>query len=79
MFALYFTGYDIVGDNVNMKVDPHQMSKTRQRKDHHLFNLIASMNRIGGENLDNSGPKVKASELQQMKILKLSKTHVPFL
>ena len=45
-----------------MKVDPRQMSKTYQRKDHHLFNLIAYMNRIGGENLDNSGPKVKASE-----------------
>ena len=50
-------GYYFIGDNVDMKTSVRQMTKQNQRKDHHMFNMCAYMNRVGGNMMDNTKPK----------------------
>ena len=50
-------GYDLVGDNVDMKTDPRQMTSKHQRKNYHLFNIMAYQNRIGANDLSDEAPQ----------------------
>ena len=50
-------GYYFVGDNIDMKTSVRQMTNQNQRKDHHMFNICAFMNRIDGNMLDNTTAK----------------------
>ena len=51
------SGYYFVGDNIDMKTSVRQMTKQNQRKDHHMFNICAFMNRVHGNMLDNTKAK----------------------
>ena len=50
-------GFYFVGDNVDMKTSVRQMTKQNQRKDHHMYNVCAFLNRVHGNMLDNTQPK----------------------
>lgn len=45
-----------MGDNVDMRTDPRQMTSKRQRQDYHLFNEIAYLNHVGATEYEDGGP-----------------------
>ena len=50
-------GFYFVGDNVDLRTQVWQMTLKNQAKDFHLYNMCAYMNRVSGNNLDNTKPK----------------------
>ena len=50
-------GFYFVGDNVDLRTQVRQMTLTNQAKDFHMYNMCAYMNRVSGNNLDNTKPK----------------------
>ena len=49
-------GYYFVGDNVDMFTKVRQMTISNQHKDQHMYQVCAYLNRVSGNELDNSHP-----------------------
>ena len=55
--------YQIIGDNVDLRVNPTHFSLASVLKEHHWFNLYAVKNRIHGEHLANDKVSADVSTL----------------
>lgn len=51
-------GFYFVGDNVDMKSKVRHMTIENQNKDQHLYQICAYKNRVSGNTLDNTKPKL---------------------
>ena len=49
-------GYCFVSDNVDIQIKVRHMTRERQHKDYHLFNMLAYKNRVGGNELSDEKP-----------------------
>ena len=49
-------GYYFVGDNVDMVTKVRHMTVSNQHKDQHMFQMCAYLNRVAGNELDNTRP-----------------------
>lgn len=49
-------GYYFVGDNVDIVTKVRHMTANRQHKDQHMFQMCAYINRVSGNDLDNTTP-----------------------
>ena len=56
-------GYSFTGDNVEMRILPHQMTLTNKNKDHHMYQMVAFKNRISSNHLPNVSPKNDTSQV----------------
>ena len=54
-------GYYFVGDNVDMFTKTRQMTVKNQNKDQHMYQICAYLNRVDGNDLDNSCPLQEAA------------------
>ena len=56
-------GYSFTSDNVDIQIKVRHMTRSRQNKDYHLYNMIAYKNRVSGNNLPNDIPVVHAEDI----------------
>ena len=61
--------YSIAGDNVDIMVKPRQMMKSKQNKDHHMFQNVAYENRISANHLSDEQPVVDVDKISLLKFI----------